>query len=200
MMEKQSQSVGIVVSVCVAFCLSGCMAPPKNAETEAANSAIDYKARVSALYEKGSWSEARNDLREWVALNPEAALDWARTIKDRANRITVTGQIAGLWAETAPEKAAKFAVGIKDYDFRAMAIDQVARSWAKGDLDAAIAWNTGIKKPTDKAWAIFGVVFELAKIDPVRASQLAETIEVTGEETERIKKSALKSIETNRLK
>ena len=123
---------------------------------------------LAPLFEKLPPSEELNrSLKiislDWGEQDPSAALSWANTLKDPAQRQTAFASAFEGWAYHNPYAAADWLADRKETPERDAAALPLVRNLAKTDAEAAWAWSESIGNPslrldarlsTLKAWAI----------------------------------------------
>jgi hypothetical protein len=75
----------------------------------------------------------------WGSSNPEAAMEWVRTLSEPEQALAVPGVI-GAWAEQDPLAAGEFVAGLPQDETQNRAALLVISSWANRDPEQAIAW------------------------------------------------------------
>lgn len=107
---------------------------------------------------------------EWAKLDPNAALEWAKTLDGR-ERNQALESVVGEMARKDPAGAAALASTI-DPESRGDAFAEVAEQWAATDFDSAEAWIRSL--PSDEQGeAMASAIETLASSDPVQAADKA---------------------------
>lgn len=117
---------------------------------------------------RGAGGDAAGQIaREWAKQDPQAALDWALGLDERASRDAV-GDIFAQVALEDPAKAAEMAASLSG-DQLSEAHESIAREWSRKDWDAAEQWINSL--PTDQRdVAMAEAIQGLADSDPALAA------------------------------
>ncbi|MDB4354100.1 hypothetical protein N9Z02_02235, partial [Akkermansiaceae bacterium] len=105
---------------------------------------------------------------EWAKQDPDAALDWSKSLDGREASRATTGALAEI-AKSDPAKAASM-VGDLDESARARAYASIAGEWAKQDWGSTESWIAGL--PGDQQDEAMGsAIRSLAAEDTALAAQ-----------------------------
>ncbi|MDB6079624.1 MAG: hypothetical protein JWO82_3371 [Akkermansiaceae bacterium] len=114
---------------------------------------------------------------EWAKLDPEAALSWANTLSNAADKGNALSSVVREIATKDPTKAAEIASGLTGED-QTRAYESIAQQWGSSDFSAAKAWINSL--PADaRNQAMASALQSYAATDPVKASQ--EVASLTGD-------------------
>jgi RNA polymerase sigma factor (sigma-70 family) len=107
--------------------------------------------------------------KEWARQDPEAALDWARTLGDQQQAGAYSG-VLGTIAATDPQEAATLALTLEAGDARKDILGKIAQSWARHSPEKALAWAATLASSESKRAT--SLAFESwSKTHPEKAAQ-----------------------------
>ncbi len=103
--------------------------------------------------------------RNWVNVDPKAALRWAEDLPAGDARTTVLSQLSSSWAEHDPQAAAEYA----DRENNKDAVVEPARTWATNDPLAALNWLDSRHSKVGRDEAVDATISYWAAVDQRRA-------------------------------
>jgi len=113
--------------------------------------------------------------KEWVRLDSEAALAWARGLPESQKAGALTGVLGSL-ASSNPNKAAELAMKLGPGGSREHIIGEIADSWARQSPQEALAWAKGLEgKERDRA--VKGSLGQWAGTDARGAAAFVDSME-----------------------
>lgn len=114
---------------------------------------------------------------EWAKLDPDAALGWANTLGNAADKGNALSSVVREIATKDPSKAAEIASSLTGED-QTRAYESIAQQWGSSDFSAAKAWISGLPAEA-RNQAMASALQSYAATDPVKASQ--EVAALTGD-------------------
>ena len=94
--------------------------------------------------------------KEWARQDPQAALDWARTLPEQQQAGAYSG-VLGTIAATDPQKAAALALTLKTGEARSHILDEIAKSWARHSPEEALTWASSLEPGESKTATSFAL-------------------------------------------
>ena len=82
--------------------------------------------------------------KEWARQDPQAALEWARTLADQQQAGAYSG-VLGTIAATDPRNAAAMAITLEPGDARDHILGEIAKSWALHSPEEALEWTSKLE-------------------------------------------------------
>ena len=102
--------------------------------------------------------------KEWVRTDPDAALEWAKSVPDNQRSGAYSG-VLGTIAATDPQRASAMALELPDSDARVEIIAQISRSWSENSPGEAIEWSSRLEGE-ERTRAIGAAVGSWAQTNP----------------------------------
>lgn len=132
-------------------------------------------AKVAASFDPASHHlEARNIASNWAKTDPDAALEWARSLTDPRHRESALDGIIGALLSTDPAEARPLLDELPPGFGRAMHEARYAAALAKDDPDAALRFAQESLRGTARLEAIANIAAIQGKSDPLAALRLLQ--------------------------
>ena len=87
--------------------------------------------------------------KEWARQDPQAALDWARTLVTQQQAGAYSG-VLGTIGATDPRKAAALALTLEPGNARDHILGEIAESWARHSPEEALTWSSNLDPDESK--------------------------------------------------
>ena len=107
--------------------------------------------------------------KEWARQDPQAALDWARTLANQQQAGAYSG-VLGTIAATDPQEAASLALTLKSGEARNHTLNEIAESWARHSPEEALTWASSLEPGESKTTTSFALK-SWSETNPEKAAQ-----------------------------
>jgi hypothetical protein len=108
---------------------------------------------------------------EWARRDPLSAASWAVRLPEEAGRTRLLASLVAVWAESAPAEAARFAAGLTPDTVQTEALVSAISGWARQDPTAALAWAGQFPPGKLQEQLYTQAVFAWSHRDPVSATE-----------------------------
>jgi hypothetical protein len=137
-----------------------------------AGAAHDALSKAETMIPADDLPLARGQIAlKWAESSPGAAMEWAATVSDPAERDSLTESIAAKWAQTHPEAALHWLAKSPDVPAWREVMISVSSEWARSAPDAALAWAEKQSAQSPEGPDLTRVVMQSwCEEDPVSAS------------------------------
>lgn len=108
---------------------------------------------------------------EWARRDPASAAQWATRLPEGARRTRVLPSLVAVWAESAPANALRFASSLPPGDAKNDAIASAVSGWARQDPRAVLDWARQSLQGAQQEQAYTQAVFAWSQRDAVAAAE-----------------------------
>ena len=121
--------------------------------------------------------------KEWAAVNPQAAADWAKSLAEGGAKEAALKSVLRIWAYQDAAGVAGWAEQLPAQESRASALEAVMETWIEQDPRAAPIWAEGVKDPNRKSEALSTGLRIWGQREPAEARQWVERLPEGREKT-----------------
>lgn len=116
----------------------------------------------------------REIMSRWAAVDPKAALGWAKALPAGSGRDSALRAVFQAWAASDPAAAAAGLGQVDDFATKNVTAGMVAYYWARKDLKAALAWAWKLPEGPGRTYALSNIIRQI-NINERLAAQAAGT-------------------------
>jgi len=112
--------------------------------------------------------------KEWVRDDPDAALEWAKSVPENQRSGAYSG-VLGTIAATDPQRASAMALELPESNAREEIIAQISRSWSESSPAEALEWAQGLEGD-ERSRAVGEALGSWAQTDPESAAEFITSL------------------------
>ncbi|MHA3772387.1 hypothetical protein ACXR0O_12710 [Verrucomicrobiota bacterium sgz303538] len=128
--------------------------------------------------------------RGWASSDPQAAINWAMSLTDPAQREQAFGAAASAWAGSDPYESARWINSLPAGANRDTAARSLVGALSDSEPETAWTWALGIETPGQRMGALQIAYMGLRKKDPAIAKQLLQSANLSPAETQLLLKNS----------